>query len=81
MDRDYVGTNILSVSISAFVLVYLFLVSTKSSYLYTDEGSLRQFGIGKSGQTVLPAWLVSILTAILLYLAATIYSSGIPLSY
>lgn len=81
MDRSYVKTNIIRISVAAFVVIYLALISCRSSYLYTDEGSLREFGIGKSGKTVLPAWLAAVLLAIVVYFIATVYASGVYLAY
>jgi hypothetical protein len=36
--------------------------------MYNEDGSLRQFGIGFQRKTVVPAWLVAIIIAILSYL-------------
>ena len=36
--------------------------------MYNENGSLRQFGIGFQRKTVVPAWLVAIIIAILSYL-------------
>jgi hypothetical protein len=36
--------------------------------MYNDDGSLRQFGIGFHRKTVVPAWLVAIIVAILSYM-------------
>lgn len=81
MDRDYVKSNLIRISVAAFVVIYLALISSRSSYLYTSEGSLREFGVGKSGKTVLPAWLVAVLLAIGVYFASTLYASGVHLAY
>jgi len=47
---------------------------TNPSFLYNEDGSLREFGIGYSSKTILPIWLVAIIIAILSYLAVLIYS-------
>jgi hypothetical protein len=41
----------------------------KPKFIYNLDGSLREFGIGYMKKTVVPAWLVSIIIAILSYLA------------
>jgi hypothetical protein len=38
------------------------------SFLYNEDGSLREFGVGYSSKTVLPIWLIAILLGILSYL-------------
>jgi hypothetical protein len=39
------------------------------SFLYNEDGSLREFGVGYSSKTILPIWIVAIIIAILSYLA------------
>ena len=79
MDRVYVRNNIVRLSICVFTIVYLVLISSKSSYVYSEDGGLREFGVGKSNHTVVPAWLASIMLAILIYFALCLYSSGVRL--
>ena len=38
------------------------------SFIYNDDGSLREFGIGYASKTVLPIWLIAIVLGILSYL-------------
>jgi hypothetical protein len=49
--------------------------------LYDPDGALREFGIGRTGKTVVPAWLVAVLLAITIYFSASMYSSGVSLMY
>lgn len=81
MERGYVQSNIVRLSVCAFVVIYLFLISSRSSYLYDPDGALREFGIGRTGKTVVPAWLVAVLLAITIYFSASMYSSGVSLMY
>jgi hypothetical protein len=48
--------------------------------MYNEDGSLRQFGIGFQRKTVVPAWLVAIILAILSYLFV-LYASTPMLSW
>ena len=81
MEREYVQSNIVRLSVCAFIVIYMFLISSRSSYLYDPDGALREFGIGRTGKTVVPAWLVAVLLAITIYFAASMYSSGVSLLY
>ena len=81
MDTQYVKSNIVRLSICAFIFIYMMLISSKSSYLYTPEGSLREFGIGKTGKTVMPAWLIAVVLAIIVYFCMCLYASGVALQY
>ena len=81
MDRAYVKANIVRLSICIFAMLYVFLISSKSSYVYAEGGGLRNFGVGRSNRTILPAWLVAIVLAILIYFVLACYSSGVRLVF
>jgi hypothetical protein len=42
-------------------------------FLYNQDGSLREFGIGYKKKTVIPIWLVALILAILSYLFVLYY--------
>jgi hypothetical protein len=48
--------------------------------MYNEDGSLRQFGIGFQRKTVVPAWLVAIIIAILSYLLVLYASTPLLLA-
>ena len=56
-------------------MIYGGIVYTKPKFMYLDDGSLRQFGVGFQRKTVLPAWLVAVVLAILSYFAVLYYIS------
>lgn len=70
MDATFVRNNLVLISITIFMVSYILLHMMKPSFIYNNDGSLRQFGIGRKLSTVLPAWLIAILMAIFSYLAA-----------
>ena len=45
----------------------------KPAFLYTKEGGFREFGVGYKNKTVIPIWLISIILAILSYVAVMYY--------
>jgi hypothetical protein len=45
----------------------------KPGFLYKNDGSLREFGIGYKNKTILPLWLLSIVLGILLYTMVLYY--------
>tara|TARA_X000000368_G_C22864300_1_gene637994 strand:+ start:69 stop:299 length:231 start_codon:yes stop_codon:yes gene_type:complete len=59
--------HIISFSVLLFVAIYLILNNVKPSFLYTNEGTLRPFGLGYKNKTVIPLWLIAIISAILSY--------------
>jgi hypothetical protein len=58
------------------LLVYLVLITgllyMRPSIFYNKDGSLKQFGTGGKGKTLIPLWLVILLLAILSYYIANI---------
>jgi hypothetical protein len=41
----------------------------KPAFLYNQDGSIREFGVGYKNKTILPIWLLSLILGILSYLA------------
>jgi hypothetical protein len=62
------------------LLLYVVLMggvhAWQPAFVYRDDGSFRQFGIGFRQTTVVPMWAVSILLAILSYVAVQHWSRG-----
>ena len=63
----FVKNNITLVAIALFLLVFSFLMSLKPGFLFNNDGSIRNFGVGYKKKTVVPVWLVSIILGILAY--------------
>jgi hypothetical protein len=59
--------NHLSISILLFLFVFLVLYWIKPTFIYNQDGSLRQFGVGYRKKTVIPLWLVVFILAIFSY--------------
>ena len=74
MIRNLVQNNIPLYSILLFIIFYGGILSVKPSFLYNKNGSLRDFGIGFSKKTILPAWLFSILLSIVAYFLIFYYA-------
>jgi hypothetical protein len=72
--KTFVRNNTAGCAIFIYIIIFMIIQYTNPSFLYNEDGSLREFGIGYSSKTILPIWLVAIITAILSYLAVFIYS-------
>ena len=70
-----------SVAIVLFVMTYAIILAYKPSFLYNSDGSLREFGVGQSRKTVVPAWLLAILLAIMSYFGIMYYLAAPRLNY
>tara|TARA_Y100000287_G_scaffold185518_1_gene188986 strand:+ start:1762 stop:2007 length:246 start_codon:yes stop_codon:yes gene_type:complete len=75
MNRNFIRRNITSVAIIIFIVVYSFIVLSKTPLIFNKDGSLREFGVGYSTRSVLPAWLVAILISIISYFSVLYYIS------
>ena len=64
-----IRNNLAGAAIVLYTLVFMLVQYMNPSFLYNEDGSLREFGIGYSSKTVLPIWLVAIILGILSYLA------------
>ena len=73
MDKQYIRTHMLTVSIFIFVVLFGLVQYTKPNVFYNIDGSIRKFGIGYKNKTILPVWLFAILLGILSYIAVMYY--------
>lgn len=71
--KGFVRYNKLSVAIMIFLITFTAIHITKPALLYNDEGGFRPFGVGYRHKTVIPIWIISIIIAILSYLAVMYY--------
>ena len=60
-------------SLIVFIISYITLNLIKPRFLYNDNMTLREFGIGYRKKTVLPLWIISIVLAILSYFTILYY--------
>lgn len=67
--------NIAGVSIALFIVVFMLVQYIQPAFLYNEDGSLREFGVGYKNKTVIPIWLISIILAIMCYLVVLYYIS------
>ena len=63
--------NLLAISITFFITIFILINIWKPNLLYNADGSIKQFGLGRKNKTVIPIWLVVIILAIVCYLLTT----------
>lgn len=73
MNKSIIKNNITSFSILLFVILFAIVQIASPAFLYNDDGSLREFGLGTKKKTVLPIWLFAVIIAILAYLFVLYY--------
>ena len=73
MLRTFTRKNKSLVAIIIFMLVFIFVQMLKPSFLYNNDGTMRDFGVGYKNKTIMPVWLFSILLGILSYVLVLYY--------
>ena len=73
MLRAFTRNNIPLVSILLFIIIFALVQVFKPAFLYKDDGSIREFGVGYKNKTILPIWLLSIILGIMSYLFVLYY--------
>jgi hypothetical protein len=73
MNRALVRAHQPAFAIGVFLVVYCLVLWTRPAFLYNNDGSLRQFGVGSSRKTVIPVWLLALIIAVLAYLGVMYY--------
>lgn len=73
MNRTFIRKHITSISITIFIVLFYIIQIFKPHFLYNQDGSIKHFGIGYKKKTILPMWVITIVIAILCYLAVLYY--------
>ena len=71
-----IRNNLAGAAILLYIIVFMLVQYINPSFIYNDDGSLREFGVGYSNKTILPIWLVAIVLGILSYVA--VYYMTLP---
>ena len=77
MNNGFIRKHINSFSIIIFLLSFILLNYTQPGFLYNNDGTIREFGLGQRRKTILPVWLLSIILGILSYISV-LYFITIP---
>jgi hypothetical protein len=71
--KEFVRHYKTNYAIALFLVLFATFHYMKPGFAYGKDGDFRQFGVGYRNKTVLPIWGVSIVLAILSYLAVLMY--------
>jgi len=74
MFKKIASNNTVLVAIVLFMILYVFFAQIiKPSFMYNDNGTIKEFGIGYKNKTIVPMWLFSLVLGILSYLFVLYY--------
>jgi len=71
--KGFVRYHKLNVTIFLFLVLFLGVHLLKPGFIYNTDGSFREFAVGYRHKTVIPIWVISIVLAILSYVAVSYY--------
>ena len=74
--KTLIRNNLAGAAILLYTVAFMLMQYMNPSFLYNDDGSLREFGVGYSSKTILPIWLIAIILGILSYV--TVYYISLP---
>jgi hypothetical protein len=67
MYQQFIRNNPVLTSIILFLVIFILIILGKPGFIFNNDGSLRQFGVGYRNKTILPVWLLAIILGILCY--------------
>lgn len=73
MYKEFIQNNIIGATILIFLVVYSIFVLLQPSFLFTKDGQIRQFGLGKKNSSIIPIWLLVIIIVIFIYISILCY--------
>jgi len=73
MVRTFIRNNITLSAITLFIVIFAAVHAMRPGFLYKQDGSIREFGVGTKNKTIMPVWLFSIILGILSYLFVSYY--------
>ena len=77
MYRSFIRKHTTSVAILLFIVFFYIIQCCAPSFLYKKDGSIRPFGLGYKGKTVLPIWLIAIIVSIsILFICGLLFSNA-----
>ena len=71
--RSFIARNRLNISLIIFLIIFSLIHYLKPGVVYNENGEFRPFGVGYRHKTIIPIWLVAIITAILSYMSVLVY--------
>ena len=71
--RTFIRRHITAIAIIVYISVFSLVQWMKPGFLYNENGTIKQFGLGVKQKTVVPIWLITMILAIFSYLFVLYY--------
>lgn len=73
--------NLIYYSVLLYVIIfYIVVYEIKPSFLFEDDGAIKNFGVGYKNKSVIPLWLFTLLLGVFSYLFI-LYISRVNITY
>jgi hypothetical protein len=69
IDKTILYKNRITISITLFIFILFTIHYFKPNFIYNNDGSFTQFGIGYDNKTIFPIWLIIIILSLLCYIS------------
>lgn len=78
IDKNVLYKNRIFICIIIFIFIFFIIHYIKPNFIYNNDGSFMQLGLGYTNKTIFPIWIISILLALLTYIGVMyfIYQSS-----
>lgn len=73
LNQLFIVKNKINISILIFLIIICIIHYIKPLLIYDENGNFREFGVGYRHKTIVPIWLVVIISAIFSYLFVISY--------
>jgi hypothetical protein len=73
MLKTFTKNNVTLVAVIIFIFIFAIVQMIKPCFLYKQDGSIREFGVGYRNKTIMPIWFFSIILGVLSYLFVLYY--------
>ncbi len=75
INKGIIRRNVVTIAILIYICLYLLIMYIKPSFLFNNNGSLREFGIGSRNKTIIPVWFLAIFISTLSYFSVIYFVS------
>jgi hypothetical protein len=68
IDKNILYKNRILICLVIFIIFLFFLHSIKPNFIYNNNGTFMEFGIGYTNKTIFPIWFIVIIFSLLIYI-------------
>ena len=78
IDKTILYKNRIITSIFLFFIILLIIHYFKPNFIYNNDGSFMNLGVGYSNKTIFPIWFIVIILALISYICVMYFIYNLP---